>query len=442
MAAIFPPLCWRSAMKTLRRHGLIGVACALAAGVAVAACQPVPRPFVDTSHVDLNPLSQPENAGIVVAAVADAPPATATALAAALAETLREAGIPATVGAGNASATVLNGLVVDPGAGARIEWTLAARGEAAPVVFNQSIEGTPIRPWALADPELMAQLASEAAPRIVAMIRGEPVAPPPSTRIAVQPVTGAPGDGDASLTAAMRSALIDAGLELVAEDAADLVVVGTVEAAPPSEGQQDIRISWIVSSASGGAVGRITQESPVEANSLDEHWGDVAVFIVQGAAVGIVEILESIDASALAKVVPAAGPAAPEPMPTPPAPAQPASAAAPNIAAAPALAPPAPVVEDAQRAVAVEPPRVSMNGGWRVQLASFREREQAQRALELMAQQHTGLLGGYTLNIEEAELEAGRYYRVRTTPIVNQSAAISLCRELQAAGQDCYVIRL
>lgn len=418
MAATFPPLRWHSAMSTARKHRLIGVACALAVGVALAGCQPVPRPFVGSSHADVNPLTQPGNTGIVVAAVADAPPATAAALAEALAENLREAGIPATAGAGNASGTALNGRVVDLGADALIEWTLAARGEAAPVSFNQSIEGTPIRPWALADPALMARLASEATPRVVAMIRGEPVAPPPVTRIAVRPVTGAPGDGDISLTAAMRSALIDAGLELVAEDAADMVIAGTVEAAPPSEGQQDIRISWIVSGAGGETIGRITQESPVAANSLDEHWGDVAVFVGQGAAIGIVEIVETIDPSALARVVPAAGSAAPAPGPQP-------APASPAIAAAQTVAPP-----------------VSANGSWRVQLASFSEREKAQRALELMAQKHTGLLGGYALTIEEADLRTGRFYRVRTSPIINQIAATSLCRELQAAGQDCFVIRL
>ncbi len=409
----------------------------LALTVALAACQPVPRPFVGSSHADVDLLTRPDNTGIVVAAIVDAPPAAAAGLAEAVAEYLREAGIPATSGSGNNSSTVLRGRVIDPGAEARIEWTLAAPGESEPVMFSQSIEGTPIRPWALGDPDLMMQLASAAAPQVVAMIQGEPIIEPVSaTRVAVRPVTGAPGDGNASLTSAMRSALIDAGVELATEDTAGLAVAGTVETTPPAGGEQNIRISWLVTAGGGESVGRITQESPVAANSLDQYWGDVAVFVAQGAAVGIVEILDTIDLSVLAETVPAAGSADAEPVAAP----------VPPVAAASAAAQPALPENEARIAAAAPdaappPPRISTVGGWHVQLASFRERQQAERALEIIARQHTGLLGGYALDIEEAELATGRVYRVRTSSITNQSAATGLCRELQAAGQDCFVIR-
>ena len=68
----------------------------------------------------------------------------------------------------------------------------------------------------------------------------------------VPPVTGAPGDGEASLTAAMRRHLEQAGVKLIeGNDPTAYTVRGSVQLGTPDGGQQPITIRWLVVDPSG-----------------------------------------------------------------------------------------------------------------------------------------------------------------------------------------------
>ena len=110
----------------------------------------------------------------------------------------------------------------------------------------------------------------DAAPKIAALLTGistharseQPVQPRRQGADA-RPVTGAPGDGNTSLTKQMRTHL--AALGPVVQDTAngaDFIVQGNVRMVPIAGGQQRVEIQWVVKSAQrrrarqGGAAQR------------------------------------------------------------------------------------------------------------------------------------------------------------------------------------------
>jgi hypothetical protein len=122
--------------------------------------------------------------------------------------------------------------------------------------------------------------------------------PPPRTQAAwanpviiVREVEGAPGDGNETLTIAIRQALTTRELQ-VTEDPrqAAFVLKGQVAIGPPANGRQSARIVWNVTTHNGGLVGKATQENAIPAGSLDGAWGQVAYLIANAAVDGIQEL--------------------------------------------------------------------------------------------------------------------------------------------------------
>ena len=158
-------------------------------------------------------------------------------------------------------------------------------------------EGQPIamQAWAEASPATLQRAAADAAPGVASLLSRIEAARRQSdpnslvnrpARIAFSGVTGAPGDGNASLPAQMRTRL--AGLGMVVQDTAkdaDFSLVGEVRLAPGSKGAQRVEIQWIVEDATGTERGRILQLNEVPPGTLDRHWGDVAVVVAEEAAV-------------------------------------------------------------------------------------------------------------------------------------------------------------
>jgi hypothetical protein len=166
-----------------------------------------------------------------------------------------------------------------------------------------SAQGTPVPTeiWAAAAPEMLNQEASEAAPKIVALLDGIQTATmradPNSlynrpAKVDVPPVTGAPGDGNASLTKQIREHLKALGPVIQdSVDGADFIVQGNVRMVPIAGRQQRVEIIWSIKVPSGDERGKVVQLNNIPAGSLDHYWADVAVIVATEAAGGINDVI-------------------------------------------------------------------------------------------------------------------------------------------------------
>lgn len=79
-------------------------------------------------------------------------------------------------------------------------------------------------------------------------------------------------------------------------------------------------------------------------------------------------------------------------------------------------------------------------GSFLVQVAAAREESQAESTASSVANRYSGIIGGYSTNIQRADLgDRGIFYRVGVGPIASQSEANGLCDRLKSAGLDCFV---
>jgi len=171
-------------------------------------------------------------------------------------------------------------------------------------------------PWSGVDSAALHSLAVKIAPQISASMSGggspppaasgpQPSASAPETAAApvaraakgpvttiVAPVSGAPGDGIKSLTAAIKKRLYAKGVKLATIQTGNTYTVkGTVSMTDGSGGKQSIRIDWQVLDPNGKRVGIVSQQNNIPKGSLDGPWGAVADAAAGAAADGIVKLL-------------------------------------------------------------------------------------------------------------------------------------------------------
>ena len=110
----------------------------------------------------------------------------------------------------------------------------------------------------------------------------------------VPPVTGAPGDGEASLTAAMRRHLEQAGVKLIeGNDPNAYTVRGSVQVGNPDGGQQPITIRWLVVDPAGKTMEKaVVQRNKVPEGSLNGSWGQVADLAAGEAARSVAKLIK------------------------------------------------------------------------------------------------------------------------------------------------------
>ena len=172
-----------------------------------------------------------------------------------------------------------------------------------------SVEGAPVplKAWAASDPATLQASADAAAPGLVDMlnrIQAARLKADPNSlinrtaRLYFAGVTGAPGDGDRSIAAQMRTKLANEGI--VVQDAqagADFRLDCRVSTAPGDSGQTRIEVAWLVQDAQGRERGRIVQLNEVPPNAVTGYWGDVAVAVAEQAAGGVGEVLKQAGAT-------------------------------------------------------------------------------------------------------------------------------------------------
>jgi hypothetical protein len=138
--------------------------------------------------------------------------------------------------------------------------------------------------------------ASDAAPAAPATTASTP--PPPSLAspkaagVVVAPVAGAPGDGQRSLTTALKKRLYAGGVKLANGTATGVYMVkGSVKLVDASGGKQSIRIDWLVLDPSGKKLGTVSQQNTIPKGSLNGPWGAIADAAAGAAADGIIKLL-------------------------------------------------------------------------------------------------------------------------------------------------------
>ncbi|HEX3500426.1 MAG TPA: hypothetical protein VHT04_13990 [Stellaceae bacterium] len=267
--------------------------------LVLAACQPLPQPFAeDAPPPDAPIMTLKDSAGIVVQPIGGGP----VPLAAAMADALRNADVPASTQVSNRGSYVLAGTAEErplSGDHARItlHWELRGPDGSAAGTYDQATESSSAR-WRAGDETLLKELVAAAAPAIAEMLQEEgAVGVDTEQRVAVSPVTGAPGDGTRSLARAMELALRQASVS-VAEGADSagkhFTVAGKVTLAPAAEGKQTVTVSWTLLDPDGSQIGQVNQENAIAAGSLDGRWGDVAYAVAKSAADGIVALLDHL----------------------------------------------------------------------------------------------------------------------------------------------------
>jgi hypothetical protein len=108
----------------------------------------------------------------------------------------------------------------------------------------------------------------------------------------VPAVTGAPGDGSTSLTAAIQRELQLKGVSL-ADRATPTTyrVEGGVTLGQAREGKQAIQIEWVVKDPQGKRLGTVSQKNDIPEGSLDGAWGKTADQAATAAVQGIFKLL-------------------------------------------------------------------------------------------------------------------------------------------------------
>ena len=113
-----------------------------------------------------------------------------------------------------------------------------------------------------------------------------------SAGVLVQPVTGAPGDGQRSLATALKKRLYAGGVKLANGTSVNVYMVkGSVKLSDASGGKQSIRIDWQVLDPNGKKLGTVSQQNMIPRGSLNGPWGAIAEAAAGAAADGIIKLL-------------------------------------------------------------------------------------------------------------------------------------------------------
>jgi hypothetical protein len=285
------------------RSGRLAV---LVLALLIAGCQPLPHPFAD----DRPPaalLKVHDVAGVSIAPIEGQPAAVAGKLGAAVASALLKRDIPASDKTTSLGSYQLYGRLVEsrPKKGPKSDnatvnayWRLYdAKGR---MVGEHTTEvEAPAREWESASAQPIEKLAGSSADGLAPLLEEEPQVEAAKTasdagrvRVAVNPVSGAPGDGGKSLAAAVAAVLKRQDLAIVEKDQKpDLIVEGEVSVTPVRPDQQHVKIVWRVRRADGAEIGNVGMENDVPKGLIDGPWGDIAYSIAIAAGDGLMQLV-------------------------------------------------------------------------------------------------------------------------------------------------------
>lgn len=270
--------------------------------LALVGCGDLPEPFLGNPGATARILAQPPTPRLAVPPPGDAllPDAASQALAADLAQALQAQEVPAVAGKAGTTDWRLVASAAERGATVVPEFTvLDPQGNDRGKAEGAAV---PTAAWASATPDTLQQSATQAAPKIAALLTkietSREMADPNSlynrrAKVMVADVTGAPGDGNDTLTRQMRTRLALLGPAVQTTPAgADFTVQGQVRAVPIAGNKQRIEIQWRIKDAHGNDLGKVVQLNEIPAGTLDHYWGDVAVVVATEASGGVNDVIK------------------------------------------------------------------------------------------------------------------------------------------------------
>ena len=307
--------------NSFRDYGLYGLALAMMTSV-LAACGPLPKPFKRPPEGAANPLvTEAATTGIWVAPIDNTPGPMSKLLTESVAAGFKAHGIRATVDKRKNRRYRLKGRAEinqnDPSLPyvVLIHWTLFNRDGEVLGSHTQGVGGSR-QDWDYGSPKVIREVGENIPEFITAFIdkadtafidkaeiNGQPPLPgeinvqPPPPRLAglwVSPIENAPGDGNLSLTRAIKAAIKGARIAVAKERRyAELVIEGRFSLTPPEDGLQRVKIVWVVLTQDGREIGRATQKNMVEAGTFDGPWGEVSTIVATAALEGIQGVLRT-----------------------------------------------------------------------------------------------------------------------------------------------------
>jgi hypothetical protein len=140
----------------------------------------------------------------------------------------------------------------------------------------------------------LSAIAQTAAVPLAAALQPDAVnPPPPRPPLRIGRVSGSPRDGDLMLSRALDYALRRTGLKLAeATDKDSFEVRGEVLIVPRGPKLRNINITWTVYSPDGTQLGQVQQQNDVTPEFIEKAWGEVASAVADGAAEGLVDLIE------------------------------------------------------------------------------------------------------------------------------------------------------
>jgi hypothetical protein len=305
----------------------------------LAACGPTPKPF-DHENYEARVRRLPrDKVELAIGVPRNMPTEMGERVAAALAMELQSYGIIAAVQPAEAPIQV-SGTMSTRDAEQGIEIQIDWRIEGAPKTQEPATSKTRARPedYGDASERLVSRIAQQAAPRVATLIGKPPNflprspgqvaagvsvpleplpevvaaiapgSPPGSTptaaaapsqpqearvKVLVEPVTGAPSDGNRQLYSGMRRALGSSKIVIVDAAGSDVfTVAGTVNLSPIDDRMAKLVIKWFVKDPSGKTIGDLEQSNPVPVAAAKGSWAGFGDIVATAASEGVLELLE------------------------------------------------------------------------------------------------------------------------------------------------------
>jgi hypothetical protein len=273
----------------------------LAALLLLAACPQLPQPF---QHDGANPLLEIDGkAGVVLAFETDIP----KALAPALRDALVRHDVPAFLDKAPREAFPLRLKLRKNAPRANtveleLFWELYDTDGLIVDHYDQKLRVVE-SDWDKGAPALMKRLANEAAPHLAGLMPADEgtkansqlAALGAKPRLFVQPVTGAPGDGNDALARAMRLSLSANGIEMTEGAGTGIYrLQGTTKVAKADAKSDNLRLDWTLFDPSGAEMATLDQEGLVPSGLLDKPWGPLAGEIVAGTAIELSALIKQV----------------------------------------------------------------------------------------------------------------------------------------------------
>ncbi len=287
------------------RPRFLVLALALALAALTAACGPLPRPFKPPPESSLNPLVREiATSGIWIQTIDGISLPMSKLLTEAMADGFGNYSIHTTTeGRGNSRYRLKGRARInddDPSLPyvMLIHWILFDYDDKVIGTETQGVTTTR-RDWDYGSPNVIKEVGDNGSKIIAAMIdKEEKDLKPVRPRLAglwVSPVTNAPGDGNRSLTRAIKAAIKGAGIAVAEEKRyAEFILDGRVRVDPPNDNLQRVEVVWAVRTPDGREIGRATQKNLVETGTFAGPWGEVAQVVADAALKGIQGVLQAV----------------------------------------------------------------------------------------------------------------------------------------------------